>query len=60
MKNPMRGCGPFLHNDPRDRPAGLFGGRTILHFGAAAADYLLLPVIPPRPAKSKSRLRKSR
>ena len=21
FKNEMRGCGPFLHDDPRDRPA---------------------------------------
>jgi uncharacterized protein len=60
MKNPMRGCGPFLHNDPRDRPMGLFDGRTVLHFGGGAAAYLLLPVIPAKSAKTKSTRRKSR
>ena len=44
--NPLRGSGPFLHNDPEDRPGSLFGGRTTIHTGGAAASYLLLPVIP--------------
>ena len=45
FKNELRGCGPFLHDDPRDRPAAVFGGRTTLHLGGSDA-YLLLPVIP--------------
>ncbi len=44
--NPMRGSGPFLHTDPADRPAAVFGGRTTLHTEGAHASYLLLPVIP--------------
>jgi predicted acyl esterase len=47
FKNELRGCGPFLHDDPRDRPAAEFGGRTTLHFGPAHPAWLLLPVIPP-------------
>jgi uncharacterized protein len=43
FKNELRGCGPFLHDDPRDRPASIFGGRTTLHL---ANSYVLLPVIP--------------
>jgi len=43
FKNELRGCGPFLHDDPRDRPAKLFGGTTTLHL---EGSYLLLPVIP--------------
>ena len=43
FKNELRGCGPFLHDDPRDRPATIFGGRTTLHLGDS---FLLLPVIP--------------
>jgi len=31
FKNELRGCGPFLHNDPTDRPANIFAGRTTLH-----------------------------
>jgi predicted acyl esterase len=44
--NEMRGSGPFLHNDPDDRPAALFGGRTTIHTGGDQASFLLLPVIP--------------
>ncbi len=46
--NPMRGSGPFLHNDPADRPFELFGGRTTIHAGGAYGSYLLLPIIPPK------------
>jgi len=46
FKNELTGCGPFLHNDPRDRPAEIFAGVTGLHFGGVARPYLLLPVIP--------------
>ena len=46
FKNELRGCGPFLHDDPRDRPAAIFGGRTTLHFGPEHASYVLLPVVP--------------
>jgi predicted acyl esterase len=48
MKNPMRGCGPFLHDDPTDRPPETFGGKVTLHTGPQHPSYLLLPVIPPR------------
>ena len=48
MKNPMRGCGPFVHDDPVDRPSATFAGRTTLHFGATKSAYLLLPLIPPK------------
>jgi predicted acyl esterase len=46
MKNPMRGCGPFLHDDPTDRPPRIFGGKVTLHFGAKQQASVLLPVIP--------------
>jgi predicted acyl esterase len=44
---PMTGVGPFLHNDPQDRPAAIFGGRNRLHFERGREPYLLLPIIPP-------------
>jgi len=44
MKNPMKGCGPFVHDDPVDRPPAIFGGRVMLHF--EKNPYLLLPIIP--------------
>ena len=46
FKNELLGCGPFLHNDPRDRPASIFGGRTTLHIDPKHPPYVLVPVIP--------------
>jgi len=54
FKNELKGCGPFLHDDPVDRPASLFGGRTTLHFGAGRKSYLLLPVIPPKMKRKRA------
>jgi len=48
FKNELKGCGPFLHNDPRDRPPAIFNGTTSLHFGRGKTPYLLLPIIPPK------------
>ncbi len=48
FKNELLGCGPFLHNEPRDRPADIFGGTTTLHFGPEHPSFVLLPVIPPK------------
>ncbi|MGZ5033309.1 MAG: CocE/NonD family hydrolase [Usitatibacter sp.] len=48
FKNELRGCGPFLHDDPRDRPAAIFSGKTTLHFGGGKDSYVLIPVIPPK------------
>ncbi len=45
FKNELRGCGPFLHDDPRDRPAEIFAGQTTLHSDASRRPYLLLPII---------------
>jgi predicted acyl esterase len=39
------GVGPFRHDDPRDRPAAVFGGDVTLHSGPERQAYLLLPVI---------------
>ena len=46
FKNELLGCGPFLHNDPRDRPAKTFGGTTTVHVDADGANYVLVPVVP--------------
>jgi predicted acyl esterase len=48
FKNELKGCGPFLHDDPRDRPPEIFDGTTTLHFGRGKVPYLLLPIIPPK------------
>ena len=46
MKNPMRGCGPFVHDDETDRPPAVFGGKVTLHVGPKRPAHVLLPVIP--------------
>ena len=46
FKNELRGCGPFLHDDPSDRPAIIFGGVTTLHSEKGREPFLLLPIIP--------------
>jgi uncharacterized protein len=48
FKNELKGCGPFLHDDPRDRPLGIFGGVTTLHADRDRQGYLLLPIVPPK------------
>jgi predicted acyl esterase len=40
------GVGPFFHDDPRDRPVEIFGGKVTLHCDAKRPSFLLLPVIP--------------
>jgi predicted acyl esterase len=44
--NELKGCGPFLHDDPRDRPPAIFGGKNTLYAGGDRAAYVLLPIIP--------------
>ena len=46
MKNEFTGCGPFLHDDPRDRPVAIYGGKTTIHFGKKHENWVMLPVIP--------------
>jgi len=47
FKNELRGCGPFLHDDPEDRPPAVFGGETTVHIAPESPAELLLPIIPP-------------
>ena len=67
MKNEFTGNGPFLHDDARDRPLAVYGGRTTLHLGGGRENFVLLPIIPEKKetkakpsgsAKPKSRPRK--
>ena len=46
FKNEMTGCGPFLHDDPVDRPPELTGSSQTLWSGPGRESFLLLPVIP--------------
>jgi predicted acyl esterase len=43
-----KGSGPWIHDDPMDRPASIFGGKTTIHTGPGREAHLLLPVIPKR------------
>ncbi len=36
----------FVHDDERDRPRDVFGGKNTLHTGPTRSSYLLLPVVP--------------
>lgn len=47
FKNELTGCGPFLHDDQRNRPPETFGGTTTLHFDEGRSPFILLPVVPP-------------
>ncbi len=49
MKNEFTGNGPFLHDDPRDRPLEIYGGKTTLHIGGGRENFVLLPIIPAKP-----------
>jgi hypothetical protein len=60
FKNELTGCGPFLHDDPRDRPPQIFAGVTSLHFGGTAKPHLLLPIIPPKRSDKPARIGKHR
>jgi predicted acyl esterase len=42
FRNELRGSGPFLHDDPDDRPGEVFGGTVTVHPGS----YVLLPFVP--------------
>jgi uncharacterized protein len=45
FRNELRGSGPFLHDDPSDRPPDVFGGSVRVFSGS----YLLLPFVPEAP-----------
>jgi predicted acyl esterase len=55
MKNEFTGCGPFLHDDPRDRPMAIYGGETTLHLGGERENFLLLPIIPEMEKEAQAR-----
>ena len=43
---PSAGSGPYRHDDPHDRPACIFGGRTTLHVDPSRAPDVLVPITP--------------
>lgn len=46
FKNELLGCGPFLHNEPRDRKKGIYDGKTTVHIDPKNPPYVLVPIIP--------------
>ena len=46
FKNELRGCGPFLHNDPGNRPPEVFENRVTLHLGPDHQNWVMVPIIP--------------
>ncbi len=46
FKNLLQGCGPFLHDDPRDRRPDVFDNTVTIHTSPGQPSYVLLPVIP--------------
>lgn len=46
FKNTLRGSGPFLHDDPRDRPEDVYAGVTTIHAGGDRQAWVMVPVIP--------------
>jgi len=46
FKNPFTGVGPFVHDDPTDRPPAVFSGVTTIHGGGPEPASILLPFIP--------------
>jgi hypothetical protein len=59
LKNALTGCGPFLHDDPQDRPPEIFGGTTVLHFGRTMGNYVLVPIIPEKGEPKRGKRKKS-
>ena len=55
FKNELRGCGPFLHDDPRDRPVAVFGGRNTLHTGHEQQSYILFRSFPAKTSSARPR-----
>jgi hypothetical protein len=40
------GVGPFLHDDPRDRPEEVYGGQVTIHTGGEHRSWLYVPIVP--------------
>jgi len=55
FKNELRGCGPFLHDDPRDRPVAIFGGRTTIHASGEQPSSILVPIVPAKSGERDTR-----
>jgi predicted acyl esterase len=45
FKNQMTGCGPFLHDDPVDRPTEITQGVVTIHCGGSTPSNIVVPVL---------------
>ncbi len=52
------GCAIFRHDDPRDRPAEIFGGDVTLHTGPKEQAHVMLPIIPAKKPVRKAAKKK--
>ena len=52
------GCAIFRHDDPRDRPAEIFGGDVTLHTGPREQAHVMLPIIPAKKPVRKAAKKK--
>lgn len=52
------GCAIFRHDDPRDRPAHIFGGNVTLHSGPSQQAHVMLPIIPEKKPARKAATKK--
>ena len=46
FKNELTGCGPFLHDDVRNRPPEVFNNQVTVHFGPDRPNWVMVPRIP--------------
>ena len=46
FKNRFTGCGPFIHDDPQNRPESTFGGTTTVYLGPDRPARVLVPIVP--------------
>jgi len=54
FKNRFTGVGPFLHDDPNDRPPAIFGETTTIHSRPDRPSTIVLPLIPDTKARSSA------
>ena len=46
FKNELTGCGPFIHDDVRNRPPEVFDNQVTVHFGPDRPNWVMVPRIP--------------
>jgi predicted acyl esterase len=44
--NPLRGCGPLIHDDPTTRTPAVADNDVTIHTGGAHQSHIIVPVVP--------------